>query len=215
MTRAMSRVITMDPNAGIQKLRAASCSVLLLLLTLALVASSLLVARYAVQASSWWLSLLAVTVCLLGLCTWIQLAASRAGRWRAVLARQMVLSRAQAAQAQARALRGVPGLGHDPYSCGGGAGRCGVATISTAITAEGGLDCQVPSGAPQRSPPSEGRRRLLNKTGRIIATVCFDLRPCRAALLGIRRHVGHVRPGRRPPRPVLPPRPGLSRGTRP
>lgn len=49
MTRAMSRVITMDPNAGIQKLRAASCSVLLLLLTLALVASSLLVARYAVQ----------------------------------------------------------------------------------------------------------------------------------------------------------------------
>lgn len=153
MTRAMSRVITMDPNAGIQKLRAASCSVLLLLLTLALVASSLLVARYAVQASSWWLSLLAVTVCLLGLCTWIQLAASRAGRWRAVLARQMVLSRAQAAQAQARALRGVPGLGHDPYSCGGGAGRCGVATISTAITAEGGLDCQVPYRVAGPPPP--------------------------------------------------------------
>lgn len=61
-------------------------------------ASSLLVARYAVAASSWWLSLLAITVCLLGLCTWIQLAASRAGRagrWRIMLARQMALSRAQ------------------------------------------------------------------------------------------------------------------------
>jgi hypothetical protein len=81
-------------------LQAASCSVLLLLLTLALVASSLLVARYAVQASSWWLSLLAVTVCLLGLCTWIQLGASRAApgpgadRWRVMLlARQIALSR--------------------------------------------------------------------------------------------------------------------------
>ena len=68
---------------------------LLLLLTLGLVASSLLVARYAVQASSWWLSLLAVTVCLLGLCTWIQLGASRAHRWRLLLARQIALSRAR------------------------------------------------------------------------------------------------------------------------
>ncbi|XP_034233579.1 uncharacterized protein LOC117640804 isoform X2 [Thrips palmi] len=108
----------MDNNSGLNKLRAASCSVLLLLLTLALVASSLLVARYAVAASSWWLSLLAITVCLLGLCTWIQLAASRAGRagrWRIMLARQMALSRAQ------RTVGGA--LAPDLYGIGATSGR--------------------------------------------------------------------------------------------
>lgn len=151
----MTTARTMAVDAGLNKLRAASCSVLLLLLTLALVASSLLVARYAVAASSWWLSLLAITVCLLGLCTWIQLAASRAsraGRWRIMLARQMALSRAQ---------RTVSGgaLAPDLYAGHAGRGaRCGselnggLAHVAV-IPLESELDAQMPYRVPGPPPP--------------------------------------------------------------
>ncbi|KAK3919095.1 Translation initiation factor IF-2 [Frankliniella fusca] len=142
----------MHPNEGLRKLRFASCSVLLLLLTLALVASSLLVARYAVQASSWWLSLLAVTVCLLGLCTWIQLAASRAGRWRVLLARQIALSRAQAsARALHRPAAGLgPGLAPDFYNRG--ASRSTSAGMGIAHIAVIPLDCELDSQMGYRVP---------------------------------------------------------------
>lgn len=141
----------MQPNTGMHKLRFASCSVLLLLLTLALVASSLLVARYAVQASSWWLSLLAVTVCLLGLCTWIQLAASRAGRWRVLLARQIALSRAQASARTLHRPGLGPGLAPDFYNSYGGS-RSSSTGMGIAHIAVIPLECELDSHMGYRVP---------------------------------------------------------------